>query len=63
MPQFNDLVHIQKLNPDLVPVDLAGVDADSKKRKRLIIVGDVHGCKEECKFGKISMPETPKAQC
>ncbi|CAG8422643.1 unnamed protein product [Penicillium salamii] len=47
MPHFNDLVHIQQLSPDLVPVDLASVDADSKKRKRLVIVGDVHGCKEE----------------
>ena len=50
MPQFDDLIQIQTLDPELVPMDLAGVDAGSKNKRRLIIVGDVHGCKEECEF-------------
>lgn len=48
-PQSGGLVQIRTLNPDLVPGDLAGVKAGKSSRKRLIIVGDVHGCKEECK--------------
>ncbi|OQE21503.1 hypothetical protein PENFLA_c014G04659 [Penicillium flavigenum] len=46
-PQFDGLVQIRTLNPDLVPGDLAGAKAGKSSRKRLIIVGDVHGCKEE----------------
>lgn len=50
MPEFGDLIQIQTLDPGLVPTDLAGVDAGSKNKRRLVIVGDVHGCKEECEF-------------
>jgi hypothetical protein len=46
-PQFDGLVQIRTLDPDLVPGDLAGVKAGKSSRKRLIFVGDVHGCKEE----------------
>ncbi|CAG8899736.1 unnamed protein product [Penicillium egyptiacum] len=46
-PQFDGLVQIRTLHPDLVPGDIAGVKAGKSSRKRLIIVGDVHGCKEE----------------
>ncbi|KAJ5709134.1 Molybdenum cofactor biosynthesis MoeB [Penicillium malachiteum] len=46
LPRFDDLIQIRTLDPDFLPtVPLEG-DADWKK-KRLIIVGDVHGCKEE----------------
>lgn len=48
-PQFDGLVQIRTLDPELVPGDLARVDSGETSRKRLIIVGDVHGCKEECK--------------
>lgn len=47
--EFDGLVQIRTLDPDLVPGDLAGVKTGESSRKRLIIVGDVHGCKEECK--------------
>ncbi|EKV12787.1 Ser/Thr protein phosphatase family [Penicillium digitatum PHI26] len=47
--QFDGLVQIRTLNPDLVPGDLARVGSGEFSRKRLIFVGDVHGCKEECK--------------
>ncbi|KAJ5836660.1 hypothetical protein N7447_002686 [Penicillium robsamsonii] len=46
-PQFDGLIQMHTLDPDLVPGDLVGVDAEKSSRKRLIIVGDVHGCKEE----------------
>ncbi|QQK43277.1 Ser/Thr protein phosphatase family [Penicillium digitatum] len=45
--QFDGLVQIRTLNPDLVPGDLARVGSGEFSRKRLIFVGDVHGCKEE----------------
>jgi hypothetical protein len=47
MPEFGDLIQIQTLDPGLVPTDLAGMDAASNNKRRLVIVGDVHGCKEE----------------
>jgi 3',5'-cyclic AMP phosphodiesterase CpdA len=49
MPQFDDIVHIRTLDPELVPSGSAEVEADSSSRKRLIFVGDVHGCKAECR--------------
>ncbi|KAJ5948822.1 Molybdenum cofactor biosynthesis MoeB [Penicillium verhagenii] len=48
LPRFDDLIQIRTLDSDLLPVArLEGVDAASLKEKRLIVVGDVHGCKEE----------------
>ncbi|KAJ5647419.1 hypothetical protein N7490_003791 [Penicillium lividum] len=48
LPQFDDLIQVQTLNPDFIPIaPLEGVDPASWKKKRLVIVGDVHGCKEE----------------
>ncbi|KAJ5360451.1 Molybdenum cofactor biosynthesis MoeB [Penicillium concentricum] len=46
-PQFDGLIRMHTLDPELVPGDLVGVDSGESSRKRLIIVGDVHGCKEE----------------
>lgn len=42
-PVFNEMVHLKTLDHRLVPG--MGANRDSK---RLIIVGDVHGCKDEC---------------
>lgn len=46
LPKFSDLVQIRTLDPSLLPGDVPLKANDSNKR-RLIIVGDVHGCKDE----------------
>ena len=45
MPAFNDMVQLKTLNKKLVP----GAGSRTAGR-RLVIVGDVHGCKDECRF-------------
>ncbi|KAJ5146078.1 uncharacterized protein N7515_000642 [Penicillium bovifimosum] len=47
--ELDDLIRIRTLDPQFVPSDLANLDADTKSQsqKRLIIVGDVHGCRDE----------------
>lgn len=52
MPKFDDLTLIETLDPSLVPgAPLEGEHAGS--RRRLVIVGDVHGCKEECESFRV----------
>lgn len=48
-PHADGLVRIRTLDPGLVPGDMPKVDSEKTSRKRLIFVGDVHGCKDECK--------------
>lgn len=48
MPSFDDLTLLQHLDPALVPGDLSA-ESGVKNHKRLIVVGDVHGCKDECR--------------
>lgn len=51
LPRFDDLTHIRTLDPSLVPVARTEGEArGSRSAKRLVVVGDVHGCKEECRF-------------
>lgn len=51
MPQFDDLTHIATLDPGLLPVAREKVDkASARSSRRLVFVGDVHGCKEEREF-------------
>lgn len=45
LPKFGDLIKIGALNSALLPADLA---MSGSQRKRLVFVGDVHGCKSEC---------------
>lgn len=52
-PQVDDLIQICTLDPNLVPADFTGSDAGATSRKRLVIVGDVHGCKHECKSHRL----------
>lgn len=49
LPRFDDLTHIRTLDPSLVPVaQIEGEARGSRSERRLVVVGDVHGCKEEC---------------
>ncbi|KAJ9293984.1 hypothetical protein DTO271G3_7360 [Paecilomyces variotii] len=46
LPKFSDIVHMRTLDPSLLPGD-ERLKAGDRNRRRLIIVGDVHGCKDE----------------
>jgi hypothetical protein len=51
MPRFDNLTQIASLDPALVPgTEVHGAESGVRSQKRLIVVGDVHGCKEECRF-------------
>lgn len=41
-PEFLDMVQVKTLDQELIPA--------REDRKRLIVIGDVHGCGEECKL-------------
>lgn len=47
-PEFFDVVPMKTLDPALLP-SLERQRGDNLSR-RLVIVGDVHGCQDECKF-------------
>lgn len=51
LPGFSDMAHIQTLDARLLPGEKKAWFRRSKRR--LIIVGDVHGCKDECKYYNI----------
>ena len=39
-PEFMDMIHIKTLDQGLIP--------QKDNERRLVVVGDVHGCHEEC---------------
>ncbi|KAE8386343.1 Metallo-dependent phosphatase-like protein [Aspergillus alliaceus] len=45
LPRFDDIVQLRTLEPSLVPADT--VSGSGSGEKRLIFIGDVHGCKVE----------------
>ncbi|EEP78853.1 predicted protein [Uncinocarpus reesii 1704] len=45
LPRFADLVHLETLDEQLLPSE--GQDDIPLDRRRLVVVGDVHGCKDE----------------
>ena len=51
-PEFADVVHLDTLDQELVP----GSPDASPKNRRLIAIGDVHGCNEECTPCHILLP-------
>lgn len=51
MPQFDDLIQVATLDPALLPAERRKGEKDGAgSRRRLVFVGDVHGCKEECEY-------------
>jgi hypothetical protein len=48
-PEFADIVQMRHLDPSLLPGDTK-LDRNDRDRRRLIIVGDVHGCRDECEL-------------
>lgn len=44
-PEFTDMIHLKSLDVELLPGS-----KQSKDDRRLIVVGDVHGCKDERRF-------------
>ena len=47
-PEFVDVVPMKTLDPALLPSPER--TKGHKSSRRLVIVGDVHGCQDECKF-------------
>ena len=44
-PKFADIIQLEKLDRSLLPGETGG---KHEREKRLIVVGDVHGCVDEC---------------
>ena len=48
-PSFTDMPHVKILPDHLIP-------GRERGDRRLIIIGDVHGCKDECMYFRYSVP-------
>ncbi|KEF63886.1 uncharacterized protein A1O9_01864 [Exophiala aquamarina CBS 119918] len=46
-PRFPNMIHLQDLDPKLLPRTSRGKHEGIKDMKRLIFMGDIHGCKKE----------------
>ena len=46
-PEFRDMIHLKTIDPTLIP--------QRGDQTRLIIVGDVHGCYDECMFSQMPL--------
>lgn len=46
-PRFPNMIHLQDLDPNLLPQTSKEKLEGIKNKKRLIFVGDIHGCKKE----------------
>jgi len=53
-PKFADMIQLKTLDPSLIP----GLKRSEDRRKRLIIIGDIHGCLTECTLSP-SLPPPP----
>lgn len=45
-PKFSDMIHMRTINQDLIP--------QRGEKTRLVVVGDVHGCVDECTFQSLN---------
>ena len=55
LPEFDDLIKVGTLDQSVIPADVE-VKGSKLKQKRLIIIGDVHGCKAECMCSSSAYP-------
>lgn len=49
LPQLEKVVQLRELNKTLLPAAIVPED-DRPSERRLIFIGDVHGCKSECAY-------------
>jgi hypothetical protein len=56
VPQLEDMIQLKTLDSALLPAREAKEDDSRHSSRRLVIVGDVHGCKEECAYHPVSLP-------
>jgi hypothetical protein len=49
LPQLEKVVQLRELNKTLLPAAIVPED-DMPSERRLIFIGDVHGCKSECAY-------------
>lgn len=48
-PFLEDVVQVRELDEELLPAGLAP-EGNGSSRRRLVVVGDVHGCKSDCTY-------------
>lgn len=46
-PFFPNMIHLRDLDPNLLPRSSQGKHKGAENKKRLIFIGDIHGCKKE----------------
>lgn len=46
-PRFPGMIQVSTLDPDLLPGASKGKNGRNSPKKRLVFIGDIHGCKEE----------------
>lgn len=49
LPTFDNIVQLRDLDPSYLPAEKAA-GPNQLNERRLIMIGDVHGCKEECAY-------------
>lgn len=54
LPTFDNIVQLRDLDPSYLPAEKAA-EPNQLNQRRLIMIGDVHGCKEECAY-RLSFP-------
>lgn len=55
LPRFDNIVQLRTLEPSLLPGEVTS-ESDEHGGRRLIFIGDVHGCKDECAYNAYNTP-------